>query len=268
MTATVRRRNAATVLTLWEKAAALRQEWLGVAVAAGPPDPDLCETVTTRLYAQAGRARPRFVRVPSPRAALEHTAGIPGHAELRRRLRPGGPTGRPPAALEIAARWSARLAALDQHATHPDLHACGRATPKDGWPKHLPPRQALEDGAPLRVVLQREVREALWKAVVGGMVLPVRAALGPPDELPVCWYGPQDVSWIAHYDILRRLGLAQYPPALDRWLDDWAALATGGGWWWPGDEVCVLSDRPVTLTGVGPGAPGPLRVAYSDGWAP
>ena len=38
------------------------------------------------------------------------------------------------------------------------------------------------------------------------VALPVRSGLGPPGRVPICWYGQQDASWIAHHDVLRRLG--------------------------------------------------------------
>ena len=86
--------------------------------------------------------------------------------------------------------------------------------------------------------------------------------------------GPQqDAYWIAHYDVLRRLGLAQYAPPQAARLDDWATLARAAGWWWPGEDVCVVVERPVRIDTVplpddAPPAAAPAVVAYRDGWRP
>ncbi|WP_425321283.1 DUF6745 domain-containing protein [Couchioplanes caeruleus] len=89
------------------------------------------------------------------------------------------------------------------------------------------------------------------------VALPVRAALGPPARLPICWYGQQDASWIAQHDVLRRLGLSHPAPCDITDLDDWAALARAAGWWWPCQEVCVAVERPARI--------GPEVVVYRDG---
>jgi hypothetical protein len=139
------------------------------------------------------------------------------------------------------------MAALDEGATHPDLAAVKPLRKGDKpWPV-LPPPQALEAGVPLRLVLRQGVRDALRTALMDSVALRVRAALGPPARVPVCWYGQQDAYWIAHYDALRRLGLAHYSPPESAALDDWATLARTTGWWWPGEEVCVMVDRPVAI---------------------
>jgi len=94
-------------------------------------------------------------------------------------------------------------------------------------------------------VLTQGVRDALRASLA--LPVPVRALLGPPETVPVCWYGQQDAHWIAYYDTWRRLGLARYPRADDAQLDAWAALARAAGWWWPDDAVCVMVERPSTL---------------------
>ena len=108
-----------------------------------------------------------------------------------------------------------------------------------------------------------------------GFHLPVRAALASEGPLPVCWYGQQDASWVAYYDVLHRLGLARYGPDETVHLADWAALVRSCGWWWPGEEVCVVVERPATVrTEPVPGTCHKevrLRhdgVKYRDGWQP
>ncbi|PRY21671.1 DUF6745 domain-containing protein [Pseudosporangium ferrugineum] len=249
MTATARRRSAAAVLDHWHRADAWRREWLEVGLATEPADRETAEHVLTRFYRRHGRGRPRFAWVDSPAAGLPLTAGIPGHDDLHAWLRPRPPSGRPPIAVDLAASWSRLLAALDAAADHPDLEA-PRPRGDKPWPE-LPPVPALEAGVPLRIVLRRGVRESLWTALLRDVALPVRSALGPPATLPICWYGQQDASWIAHHDILRRLGLSRPATREAERLDEWAALARATGWWWPGDEVCVMVERPAGIGAAG-----------------
>ena len=101
----------------------------------------------------------------------------------------------------------------------------------------------------------------------------MRAALGLPARIPVGWYGHQDAGWIAHYDVLRRAGLARYTRAAEEVLDDWAVLARSTGWWWPGERHVVAVERPAEIRTVPvPGAWNEqvrtVAVAYRDGWRP
>jgi Domain of unknown function (DUF6745) len=118
------------------------------------------------------------------------------------------------------------------------------------------------------------VRDALARSLLAGFAAPVRAALSA-DPVPGCWYGQQDVSWVAYFDTLRRLGLARLGRDATRHLDAWAAVATSAGWWWPGEDVCVVVERPeVVRTEPVPAAwYGEVRlrpdgVRYRDGWRP
>lgn len=232
-----RRQAAAAPLDHRLQAAAIRDEWLGVGLCSEPSDRPAAEAVLTRLYARHGRARPEFRWVDTPAEALPYTAGIPNHEDLHAWLQAREPEGRPPIAVDIAAGWSSMMAALDDCAVYPDA----KSRPSKEQPKK----------PSLRVVLRQDVREHLWIKLMQEQALPVRSQLGPPARLPICWYGRHDASWTAHYDVLRRLGLAGYPPRLAARLDDWALLARSTGWWWPGDHLCVMVERatPVHLAG-------------------
>jgi Domain of unknown function (DUF6745) len=255
----------------------VRQEWLAHGLAAGAADRATTEQCLARLYARCSRPRPRFVWVGSPAAALPHLAGLPTHDVLYAWATTVSPQGTPPVASDIATGVSRLRGGLDAYADHPDLDAPpGAKRPEKGRPwLHQPPLDALRAGVPLRELLRHGVRDALYTSLGHGFFLPVRAALGP---VPVCWYGQQDAFWIAYYDTLRRLGLARYPSALAEQLDDWAALARSAGWWWPGEEVCVVVERSAEIrTEPVPGGrheevrlrPGAEpAVVYPDGWHP
>jgi hypothetical protein len=263
--------------THWRDAANIRQEWLGHGLATEPADQVSAEHGLARLYARCSRTRPRFVWVDSPHQALPLLTGLPTHEVLQAWVMDRHPRGTPPLASDLAASLSRLRSALDDCAVHEDLDAPpGARKPGKGqpWP-HLPPLDALRVGVPLREVLRQGVRGGLRASLADGFYLPVRAALGP---VPVCWYGQQDAAWIAYYDVLRRLGLARYPSADGGHLDDWVALARSGGWWWPGEKVCVVVHRPAVIrTEPVPGGwyeqvrlqhgtrP---AVEYRDGWHP
>jgi len=215
------------------------------------------------------------VWVGSPHAAVPHLTGLPTHDVLHGWVTAVRPQGTPPVASDLAASLSRLRSGLDECAAHPDLDAPPWAKrPEKGkpWPQ-LPPQDALQVGVPLRELLRQGVRNALYTSLAHGFFLPVRAALG---RVPVCWYGQQDAFWIAYYDTLRRLDLARYPAALAEHLDDWATLARSCGWWWPGEDVCVLVQRPILIrTEPVPGAwheqvrlqrADRSAVVYPDGW--
>lgn len=96
--------------------------------------------------------------------------------------------------------------------------------------------------------LRRNVRDA-----IAGVI---RAATG--DRLGLHWFGQHDVDWVAHL-----------PPS-----SPWVTLARSCGWWWPRENLCVITERPLVLR-TEPvddrdlrlhSADGPA-VAYPDGWA-
>jgi hypothetical protein len=166
--------------------------------------------------------------------------------------------------------------ALSAGLAHADPELSPARTGKRGepWPELAPP-DALRAGVPLGVVLHQGIHTSLHRSLARGFRQPARAALASAGPVPVCWYGQQDASWIAYYDALHRLGLGRYrPDDLDH-LDHWAAVTRSCGWWWPGEDQCVVTDRPghARVQPV-PGAlheevrlrPGGLR--YRDGWSP
>jgi uncharacterized protein DUF6745 len=157
----------------------------------------------------------------------------------------------------------------------PELVPARKGKHREPWPE-LPPSRAFEAGVPLGVVVHQGIRGALHRSLAQGFRAPVRAALASdPTRVPVCWYGQQEAAWIAYYDALHRLGLARYEPDDLDHLDHWAALARSCGWWWPGEELCVVVERP-QLAGTEP-SPGtwhdevrlrPDGLRYRDGWHP
>jgi len=265
---------------LWKHAVEIRQEWRDIGLSTSPADRPAAEHLIAGIYARHFRRRPEFVWVDSPAEAFPLLKGVPTHADLQRWLRPRTPEGVPPLVTDIAAGLSRLRFGLDAAATHPQLDPA--AKPRKGKKAEkqppLPPVAALEAGAGLRRVLHDGFREALWTSLMHGFVLPVRSAMSRGRPAPVGWYGQQDAYWLGYYDALRTLGLARYAPGDEAQLDTWIRLAHTAGWWWPGETVCVLVERPATVhMRLRPGGwHEELRldrtvrapVVYRDGWAP
>jgi hypothetical protein len=285
MTAPARRNDAAkhpvtsrsnSAYDLWQEAVQIRQEWLDHGLSTPPADRLTAERSLTAIYARIARPQPRFEWVDSPDKALPLIVGLPTLDELYRWIRDPRPPGTPPLASDLAMVASRLRGALSAGVVDadPELSPARRGKNKDPWPE-LPPLEALATGVPLGVVLHQGVRTALHRSLAHGFYLPVRAALASDGPVPVCWYGQQDASWVAYYDVLHRLGLARYGPDEVDHFGEWAALVRSCGWWWPGEEVCVVVERPETVrTEPVPGAwHGEVRlrhrgVRYRDGWHP
>ncbi|MGW5052552.1 DUF6745 domain-containing protein [Actinokineospora sp. NPDC004072] len=98
--------------------------------------------------------------------------------------------------------------------------------------------------------LRRLVRESIAGAI--------RAGVGR--RLGLMWFGQHDVDWLAACDARR--------PGIPRAVRPWSDIARSCGWWWPREDRCVLTERPVALRLKDERlhcADGPA-VAYPDGW--
>ena len=261
---------------LWQEVVKIRQEWLEVGLSTRLADRETAERSLAAIYARASRPQPRLEWVSSPAQAIPLTAGLPTLGQLYAWVRDPRPRGRPPLASDLAMVAGHLRGELSARVSHsdPELSPAGKGKKREPWPE-LPPPQAFEAGVPLGVVLHQGVRTALHRSLAHAIRAPVRTALAVSGPLPVCWYGQHDAAWIAYYDVLHRLGLADYrPDDLDH-LGDWAALARSCGWWWPGEDICIVTDRPEHLhTEPVPGAwhaevrLRPDGIRYRDGWRP
>ena len=256
----------------WREVVKIRQEWLDHGLSPAPADRPAAERALTGIYARTARPAPRFEWVDSPRQALPLIAGRPTLDDLYARIR--DPRGTAPAASDLAVVGARLKAGLSAGTLHPDpeLSPVRKKGKRDeSWPE-LPPLRAFEAGVPPNVVLHQGVLGSLRRSLVRGFRQLLRDALGG-GSLPVCWYGQHDAAWIAYYDALHRLGLARYRPDDLEHLELWSALARSCGWWWPGEDVCVVADRPEQVhTESLPGAFHDevrlVAVHYRDGWKP
>ncbi|MGH3389084.1 MAG: hypothetical protein ACRDOO_09425 [Actinomadura sp.] len=261
---------------LWREAVKIRQEWLDHGLSTQPADRRTAEHSLTVIYARMSRPRPRFEWVESPHQAIPLVAGLPTLDQLYAWIRDPRPRGTPPLASDLAMVSAQLRGALSAGLPHsdPEVSPARKGKRTEPWPE-LPPLKALEAGVPLGVVLHQGIRTALHRSLAHGFRTPIRNTLAGGGCVPACWYGQQYAAWDAYYDALHRLGLARYGQRELDHLGHWAALARSCGWWWPGEDVCVMVDRP-ELVRTEP-VPGTwheqvrLRrdgVRYRDGWHP
>ncbi|WP_155060098.1 DUF6745 domain-containing protein [Streptomyces blattellae] len=247
-------------------ARALRDEWLRHGLTTGPSDRARAESAITDLYRLLGEPPPRFVWAPSP---------VAGVSEVR-----DDRCSFPSAALRASAtnlRKSpvpARLACLaadlrermDERLRR-DPWAWGRGwdtSPRPGGPGPTP-EAALAAGATWDAVLRAAVDSPLTTSLRDAVRAPLRTAFLPADAFTLTWHGQHEAYWIAPYEIRARLGLVRYLGADAHQLGLWADLARSTGWWWAGDGVCVLAERPAELHTERLGDQGERRLHRADG---
>ncbi|MGV9775252.1 DUF6745 domain-containing protein [Streptosporangium sp. NPDC003464] len=225
------------------EAAEIREEWLGWASSALPADRPAAEAAISGLYRLIGLPPPRFHWVSSPAAAL---ATVPPGVRLR-----------PSEAVERMSEWPLppRLAAVMRE-------LCRGLDAQVRW-VHQPMDQ----------LIRREVRGSLSQST-RSLRMPLQAAYGSQPHPGSGWHDVRCVSWVAHYDALRRAAGVVFTPEQTRQLDLWAAVARSCGWWWPREGVCVVSERPVAMHTEVWGDDGEVRLhradgpaaRYADGW--
>lgn len=112
----------------------------------------------------------------------------------------------------------------------------------------MPVGEALDAGVHVHQVLGAALDGSLQVSLRDALCGPLRTRLFPADRpRPLTWYGQQDAYWIGPHDARLRAGLTRYHPRDVRRLGLWADLARAAGWWWPGDGVCVLAERPAEV---------------------
>jgi hypothetical protein len=239
-------------------AVALRNEWLAVGLSTQSADRSAAEAAVGRLYEMADAAPPDFEWVASPLAAL---AAV-------RAARSRYPVIRPPRQLasQDLGQWpvAARLASLES-SLRSRLDARIRR-PMGTWPgsgagavSMYDPEDAVLSGISASSVLAVTAGLSLRSTLTDAVAAPLRAALAQVTGEPavggelsaaggvIAFRGQHIASWIGYYDIRRRAGFGGYATADLIELDVWAAIARSAGWWWPGEGLCVMAERPLAV---------------------
>ncbi|WP_433182076.1 DUF6745 domain-containing protein [Actinoallomurus sp. CA-150999] len=229
---------------LQREAAEIREEWLGRLLSTSPADRPAAEAAISELYRLIGLDPPRFHWVSSPVAAL--TTVPPG-------VRP-----RRCEAIENLPEWPV-----------PSLIKQVRGRLR----RDLDERFRWTDRSTYQLTY-RSVQLSLRQSTGRSLDLALGAAYDSRDYLRSPWYDLRDVSWVAHYEALRRVTGTVFTLEQSRQVELWKTVAGSCGWWWPREDVCVVAERPVALHTEIWGDEGEVRlhcadgpaVRYADGW--
>ena len=131
-------------------------------------------------------------------------------------------------------------------------------------------RESLEKAVPreLRDLVFQElvpqIRQQIGQAVVEPLRLMVNNGVLSGKQTAECCYGQHDASWLAYYDFFQRTGTK----GTER-LESLRTLALSCGWWWPYENLCILTDRPSQMHRDNRGRlhnETDMALRYDDGW--
>ncbi|MFG2028063.1 DUF6745 domain-containing protein [Streptomyces sp. NPDC048825] len=251
----------------------LGADWLKYGLSTLPADRPRAEAAVTGLYRLIGEPPPEFVWVPSPAAARKVMLD---HYDSFRPVRLDSA-----AAPVRGSDWplAARLATLASELRERMDDRIGQRSsslitriwgmPGTGSVRTMAPEEALAAGIPVRRVVEALVYDALTETLRDSVCAPVRTELLPAavDSPGLAWYGQHDAAWVAHYDVMARVGLTTYLGGDQDQLGLWVDLARSTGWWWPGEGMCVMAERPTEIHAESQpnGFHGELRLHRDDG---
>jgi len=243
-----------------QRAVTLRNEWLSVGLSVEPAGRAAAEEAVGRLYHRVGAPAPAFEWAPSPLAALRAVRAArsrypailpPRHLVLQRRRL--WPVAARLASLEssLRLRLDARIRLAEGPRQNPGAANVGTVSMYE-------PEDAVLSGVSDRSVVVATVGQSLRATLVDAVAAPVRAALVQsfgeadygeltPERGVIAFRSQHAAAWIGYYDTRRRAGFGGYATADLAELDAWAAVATSVGWWWPGEGLCVMAERPVAV---------------------
>jgi hypothetical protein len=242
-------------------AVTLRNEWLAFGLSTEPADRPAAEAAVTRLYTMAGASPPAFKWAPSPLAALHAVQTARSrYPAIETRYPPPGQLGRKmPVAARLASLESHLRSRLDARIGRSAMAWLRSPGTGIGTVSMYRPEDAVLSGISDRSIVMVTAGQSLHGTLTDAVAAPLRAALAQvigkdadDDQLNVAggvmaFRGQHDASWAGYYDIRRRAGFGGYAAADFSELDVWAALARSAGWWWPGEGLCVMAERPVAV---------------------
>ncbi|MBT2206491.1 MULTISPECIES: DUF6745 domain-containing protein [Actinomadura] len=231
-------------VTARREAAKIRAEWLDAALSAEPTDRPTAEAAISRLYRLIGLPPPRFHWAASPVTAMETVP--PG---MRSRAAPR---------FRDVDEWPiARMLRTAQAELTVDLNSRLPWTP-----------EAAETLARL------EVRFPIAGSVRASLGTALLTAQSPSAFTRSAWNSVLNPEWTAYYDALRRMSGNRFTADQGARLDLWADVLRSCGPWWPHENFCIASERPVALHTEVSGENGERRphradgpaLRYADGW--
>lgn len=257
-------------------AVTLRNEWLAFGLCTEPADRPAAEAAVTRLFTMAGASPPAFEWASSPLAALHAVQAARSRYPAIETQR-GQPWREMPVAARLASLETSLRSRLDARIRRAAVAWPG--SPGTGTTSMYRPEDAVLAGISDRSIVEVTAGQSLRGTLTDAVVAPLRAALAQvigkaadDDQLQaaggvIAFRGQHDASWIGYYDTRRRAGFGGHAPADLSELDVWAALAKSAGWWWPGEGLCVMAERPVAVhtEALAGSHHGELRLHRADG---
>lgn len=111
------------------------------------------------------------------------------------------------------------------------------------------------------------LRQQHWDPVVEPLKLAIAANNGSTaasTQLWNCCYGLHDANWLSYYDFVAKLGVKG-----TQYFDGMMQMARSSGWWWPYENLCILTERPTELHRDNRGRlhnETGMAIKYPDGW--
>jgi len=149
-----------------------------------------------------------------------------------------------------------------------------------GEPRFEQIRTQVEDNvqASMREQVPHEIREVVFQELVPPIRQQVFATIGEAVRQIItanngvlvgrqtwhCGFGHLDASWIAFYDYLRSIGTQGTEP-----LEGIKQLTLNCGWWWPYENLAIMTNRPVEVHRDNRGRlhnETGMALKYADGW--
>ncbi len=251
-----------------ERLPALQEKWLAVGLSTGLADRRRAAAAVETAYRLANLHAPaHVVWFDSPLSGVLAAAWFAqAGGEIfgsGRRSRPNGSGSRQQIAELVRTQISAQVRTPVEGGVGAPVRYQVRDQVRSQIEDRVGPRVGDQAWLALRSFLSHELNRRVW-VLVGA---PIEAQLMAQAGLPLQHaYGQFDAAWVAVFEALRAFGLT----AETKELAGLCAITENCGWWWPFENLCVLTDHPTRLEldteGRLHSASGPA-VGYSDGWS-
>lgn len=92
-------------------------------------------------------------------------------------------------------------------------------------------------------IIQRPEPEFIWRDSPLGCMKVINSLASTNNFVFTNFLGNTDISWIAKLQFCAKLGI-KYERGKQDLINLWVKIAKSCHWFWPGDTVCLISDRP------------------------
>ncbi|MFL6113961.1 MAG: DUF6745 domain-containing protein [Catenulispora sp.] len=228
----------------WTQVRKLRDEWLAHGLNTAPADRPRAETAITEMYRLIGKAAPQFLWVDSPATA-----------NLAMWLFDGKLKG------------SSLRSSLDS-SLYSSLDSSLYSSLRSSLDSSLDSSLYSSLYSSLASSLDSSLDSSLGSSLDSSLYSSLASSLDSSNlslNYNYLW-GSYESYWIAFYQVPEQLGIVPYSPEDSRRLTLWADIAQSAGWWWPFDNLCIISERPCEIhTEPWDATEGSVRLHCGDG---